>query len=58
MARMTRMQRLGEHRLPACPFRLPAEILLRSASCRTLQAGSLRSPDVYFGAREATVVNK
>src|SRR5205814_10241455 len=28
--------------------------LLRPASCRTLQAGSLRSPDVYFGAREAT----
>ena len=36
-------------------FRLLAEILLRSASCRTQQAGSLRSPDVYFGAREATI---
>ena len=48
----------GEHRLPACSFRQPAEKLLGistrkclmcrfvwSASCRPQQASSLRSPD-------------
>src|SRR5437867_10610398 len=48
----------GEHRLPACCFRQPAEKLanvhlesffcnvgVSSASCRRLQAGSLRSPE-------------
>ena len=44
----TSAQNSGEHRLPACTFRQPAEKALRllsSASCRPLQAGSLRSPD-------------
>src|SRR5437867_12360483 len=48
----------GEHRLPACCFRQPAEkplnvhlqsffcnVGVSSASCRRLQAGSLRSPE-------------
>jgi hypothetical protein len=28
----------------ACPFRLPAEMIIPSANCRRLQAGTLRSP--------------
>src|SRR6266566_2185411 len=45
---------VGEHRLPACSWRQPAANLywreqgkwqMRSASCRTRQAGSLRSPE-------------
>src|ERR1700758_2328504 len=45
----------GEHSLPVCSWRQPAansfwlrrlnRIPARSASCRTLQAGSLRSPE-------------
>src|ERR1043166_46644 len=54
----------GEHRLPACSSRQFAannsssrdvnSILVHSASCRTLQAGSLRSPESkprYGGSR-------
>src|SRR6266566_2219277 len=50
---------VGEHRLPACSWRRPAANLdwreqgkwvqMRSASCRTRQAGSLRSPEKAAG---------
>jgi hypothetical protein len=29
-----------------------------AASCRELQAGGLRSPEDYFGAREPTIFSK
>jgi len=34
----------GERRLPACRVRQLAECTMFAASCRELQAGSLRSP--------------
>src|SRR5438552_81509 len=57
----------GEHRLPACSPRQPAANIsglfwvngakIGSASCRTLQAGSLRSPEESWPAQLSSCRN-
>src|SRR5438093_5296286 len=57
LSNLRRLHSSGEHRLPACSLRQLAANLLRRAirgryswfcpaSCQTLQAGSLRSPEI------------